>query len=107
MANLNMKTVTLNAENNRLMNVFKTIINKEETANILANKTVTKGIEENSPVLQHFYGEDEPAIVTASCISFGLINFMAEDFYTVKEVLGYNYVLKLLHGTKNFISIVK
>lgn len=107
MINLNMKTIAFDSEIKKLMDTFKSIVNKEETANILANKTVTKGLEENSSVLQHFYAEDEPAIVTESCISFGLLNCMPEDFYTVKEVLGYNYVLKLLLSRNSFISILK
>ena len=82
-------------------------MNKEAVANILADETVTKGLEENSTVLKHFYSEDEPSIITSSCISFGLLNYMVEDFYTVKVVLGYNYVMKLLLGRNSFINVVK
>jgi len=73
----------------------------------LANETVTKGIKVNSTALKHFYGSDEPSFITESCISFGLLHYMSEDFYTVKEVLGFNYVLKILLNANSFIDIVK
>jgi len=96
MANLNIRTVTMDSQTKKLMAIFKTIVDKEETANILAKRTVTEGLKQNSFVLKHFYDEKEPAHITITCISLGLINYILEDFYTVKQVLGFNYVLRLL-----------
>ncbi|MBU3200292.1 hypothetical protein LL037_18600 [Clostridium estertheticum] len=96
MANLNIRPVTMDSETKTLMSIFKTVVDKEETANILANRTVAEGLKQNSVVLKHFYDENEPAHITSTCISLGLINYMLEDFYTIKEVLGFNYVLRLL-----------
>ncbi len=107
MVNLNVNTLATDGENNRLINVFKNITDKNEIANILANETVTKGLKVNSTILRHFYGIDEPSFITESCICFGLLHYMAEDFFTVKEILGYKYVLRLLLNENRFISIVR
>jgi len=104
MENLNMITVTTDSEAKKLVDIFKTVMNKEETANILAKKTVTEGLKQNSTVLKHFYDENEPAYITSTCISLGLINYILEDFYTIKEVLGFNYVLRLLE-TKGTLPV--
>jgi len=96
MANLNIRTVTMDSQTKKLMAIFKTVVDKEETANILAKRTVTEGLKQNSIVLKDFYDEKEPAHITSTCISLGLINYILEDFYTVKQVLGFNYVLRLL-----------
>lgn len=89
-----------------LITAFKTIVNKQEISDSLAKKTVSDGLKNNSSVLKDFYGEDEPEFVTASCISFGMLHFMEEDFYIVKEVLGYNYILELLNNSKRYIKII-
>lgn len=107
MEKINMKTIAKDSETKKLVNVFKTVMDKEGIANILADKTITKGLEINSAVLKHFYGEEESSLITISCISFGLVHNMKEDFYIVKKILGYNYMMKLLQKSTRFISLIK
>lgn len=98
---------TLDKETINVMNNFKTIMNKQVIADRLAKETVKKGLKENSKVFKHYYSGDEPEFITMSCISFGLMHLMEEDFYVIKEILGYNYVIKLLKNSKTFIRRIK
>lgn len=98
---------TLDKETIIIMKNFKTVINKQIIANRLAKETVEKGLKENSKVLKHYYDKNEPADVTVACISFGLMQLMEEDFYIIKEVLGYDYIMNILDNTDNFLKLVK
>lgn len=97
----------LDKETNKIMTIFKTIEEKQNVADSLAKFTVKSGLVKKSTVLQHYYGEDEPDFIKVSCISFGLIHLMEEDFYIVKEVLGYDIVLSYLKVRKKYINIIK
>ena len=96
----------LDKETNKIIRIFKTIEEKQSLADALSKLTVKVGFEKESKVLRHYYAADEPDFITASCISFGLINLMEEDFYIVKEVLGYKRVLPFLDKKKKYIEIV-
>ncbi len=90
----------------RIIRKFKTTINNEIIADRLAKETVEKGLKEDSRVFKRYYGDDEPDFIIMSCISFGLVNFMEEDFYVVKEVLGYEYVINILNKS-SYLKVVK
>jgi hypothetical protein len=96
----------LDQETNQIMRIFKTIKEKQKVADMLSELTVKVGLEKKSKVLRHYYGTDEPDFVTASCICFGLLNFMEEDFFIVKEVLSYKIVVAFLNGKKKYSEIV-
>jgi len=91
---------------NKKIIVFKTIEEKQSVADTLSELTVKIGLEKESKVLLHYYGADEPDFVTASCISFGLMNLMEEDFYIVKEVMSYKIVLNFLKSKKRYLEVV-
>ena len=91
-------------ETKKIMMSFKTIKNKQQIADILAYQTVDKGRKEKSKILFKYYMNDEPDFVTISCISFGLINLMEEDFYIIKEVLGYEYIINFLDEQDKFLQ---
>lgn len=93
-------------ETNKIMMIFKTIEDKKSVADTLSELTVKIGLEKGSTVLRHYYGTDEPDLITASCISFGLINLMEEDFYVVKEVLSYRVVFDFLKHKIKYLGIV-
>lgn len=97
----------LDNETNKIMKIFKTIEEKKIVADELSELTVKHGLEEKSSVLSHFYPDNEPDFITASCISFGLLNLMEEDFYIVKEVLSYDLVMSYLDKKKKYIKMVK
>lgn len=96
----------IDKETEKLMKLFKTVSNKQEVADKIAEMTVNTGINTNSKVFQHYYGEYEPEFVTMTCISFGLMHMMPEDFYIMKEVLGYNYVYEFLYNQDRYLNIV-
>jgi len=97
----------LDQETKNIMKIFKTIEEKQSIADMLSELTVKIGIEINSKVLRHFYGTDEPDFVIASCISFGLLNLMEEDFYIVKEIISYKIVVSFLKSKKRYLETVK
>ena len=99
-----MFTVDKNTE--KLMKMFKTISNKQGVADQIAEMTVNIGIKNKSEVFQHFYGTQEPEFVTMTCISFGIMNMMPEDFYIVKEVLGYDYVYNFFDEQDKYLKII-
>lgn len=91
----------------KIINAFKTVINKQKVADRLATETVKKGLREKNPVFVKFYGKNEPEFVTITCISFGLMQLIHEDFYIIKEVLGYDYVINVLNKSSRFLRIIK
>ena len=93
-------------ETNRIIMIFKTIEDKQSVADTLSALTVKVGLEKDSTVLRHYYETDESDLITASCINFGLINLMEEDFYVVKEVLGHKIVFDFLKGKIKYFEIV-
>ena len=97
----------LDKETTKIMRIFKTIEEKESVADTLSNLTVKIGLEKGSTVLRHYYGKNEPDLVISSCICFGLINLMQEDFYVVKEVLGSETVCSILNDNKKYIEMLK
>ncbi|WP_291637741.1 hypothetical protein [Clostridium sp.] len=96
----------LDNETNKIMRIFKTIEDKQSVADSLSKLTVKIGLEKKSSLLSHYYGEDEPDFIKVSCISFGLINLMEEDFYIIKEVLGYRIVFDFLKGKIKYLEIL-
>jgi len=91
---------------NKIMLIFKTIIDKQFTANTIANKAVRVGRKNKSEILIKFYGEDEQDSITSACISFGLTNLMESDFYIIIEILGYKYMLSFLQRQNRYLKIV-
>lgn len=104
---MNIETLQNDKETLHIMNIFKTVKNKQNTADTLAEKAVAAGLENNNPTFLHYYGDITPDFAIKACISFGLLKFMIEDFYVIKEVLGYNYVLKLLKNADVYITVIK
>lgn len=96
----------LDQETNNILMIFKTIEEKQSVADMLSELTVKIGLQKNSKVLRHYYGIDEPKFVIASCISFGLLNLMEEDFYIIKEVISYKVVLNFLKSKKRYLELV-
>jgi len=90
----------------KFIRMYKTINDKQFVADKLADLTVTKGLQSKNPIFKKFYGDDEPDFIIMSCISFGLVNFMEEDFYVVKEVLGFELVRKIINKEDRFIRLV-
>jgi|GEM_PF-2229367 len=106
-----MKKTNLNLDFDKevkhFMTAFKTVIDKEKVAEEFASLTVKNGRKSKNIILKHFYGDDEPEFIIMSCISFGLVNFMIEDFYVVKEVLGYKYVNDMLRESSTYLKVVR
>ena len=96
----------LDQETNKIMMIFKTVEEKQIVASMLSEITVKIGLERKSPILFYYYGKNEPDFVTASCINLGLLNLMAEDFFIVKEVMGYKIVMNFLKSKERFLKIV-
>ena len=96
----------IDIETSKLIRLFKRIKEKKVVADSLSALTVKIGLEGQSAVLKHYYDGNEPDFITASCISFGLQHLMEEDFYIVKEVLGYDIVLSHLDKRKKYLEVV-
>jgi len=101
-----LNATTIDKNTLRIIRNFKTAINREMIAERLAKETVEKGLKEESRIFKRYYGDDEPEFMLMSCITFGLVNFMEEDFYIVKEVLGYEYVINILNKF-SYLKVVK
>ncbi|MBU3217799.1 hypothetical protein LL033_09990 [Clostridium estertheticum] len=96
----------LDQETKDIMIIFKTIEEKQIIADMLSVIVVKIGLERESSMLFHYYGKDQPDFVISACIALGLINMMEEDFYIVKEVMGYKIVMNFLKSKKRFLKIV-
>ncbi|WP_279145595.1 hypothetical protein [Clostridium tyrobutyricum] len=100
------RTFEIDKETIKLMRMFKNVRTKQEIADSLAKETVAKGIKDKSQVFEYYYGDIEPEFVIMSCISFGLMQFMSEDFYVVKEVLGFDYVYDILNKSEKCMKLI-
>lgn len=105
--NIDIEVISRDKETLHMLSTFKTIKDKQNIADILAEKTVTAAYKSNNSVFMYYYGHMETDFLIKSCISLGLLNDVIEDFYIVKEVLGYSYVLKILRNADNYISVIK
>jgi N-acetylneuraminic acid mutarotase len=89
-----------------LIRIFKTITEKKEVAYLLSEQTVRTSTQQQSKIFNNFYGDIESDHIKFDCIVFGLMNCMVEDFYVVKEVLTYDYVLNILEKANRYIKKV-
>lgn len=103
---MEVRKLKIDRQTNNLINIFKTVIAKDEVANLLAKQAVKTGTKQKSKAFIEFYGDIESDHIKFDCIIFGLMHYMEEDFYVIKEVLTYSYVLNILEKSNRYIRKV-